>query len=60
MIVAIEIIEQDVNINVLHDVEELFESNASVRVDLDARRRLEDKIEEMRLRRELKEFDFDD
>ncbi len=26
----------------------------------DARRRLEDKIEELRLQRELKEFDFDD
>lgn len=25
----------------------------------DSRRRLEDKLEEMRLRRELKEFDFD-
>jgi hypothetical protein len=25
----------------------------------DARRRLEDKLEEMRLRRELKEFDFE-
>lgn len=28
-------------------------------VDIDARRRLEDKIEEMRLRREMQEFDFD-
>ncbi|MFL0803026.1 MAG: hypothetical protein K6L81_04870 [Agarilytica sp.] len=26
----------------------------------DARRRLEDKIEELRLQKELKEFDFDD
>ena len=26
----------------------------------DARRRLEDKIEELRLQRELKEFDFDE
>lgn len=28
-------------------------------VDIDARRRLEDKLEEMRLRREVQEFDFD-
>jgi hypothetical protein len=27
--------------------------------NLDARRRLEDKIEELRLRREMREFDFD-
>jgi len=27
--------------------------------NLDARRRLEDKMEELRLRREMREFDFD-
>ena len=31
----------------------------SAGLSLDARRRLEDKIEEMRLRRETQEFDFD-
>lgn len=29
-------------------------------LNLDARRRLEDKMEELRLRREMREFDFDD
>lgn len=28
--------------------------------NLDARRRLEDKMEELRLRREMREFDFDE
>jgi len=28
-------------------------------IELDARRRVEDKIEEIRLRREVQEFDFD-
>lgn len=57
---ALQIIEQDININVLQDVDEVFEQSEKKVVDIDARRRLEDKIEEMRLRRELKEFDFDD
>lgn len=56
---ALEIIEQDINPNVLQDVDDFFEQGDEKVVDLDARRRLEDKIEEMRLRRELREFDFD-
>ena len=56
---ALEIIEQDINPNMLQDVDELFDQGEKGVVDIDARRRLEDKIEEMRLRRELKEFDFD-
>ena len=57
---ALEIVNEDINIHALHDVDEMFDQAEPCSVDLDARRRLEDKIEEMRLRREMQEFDFDD
>lgn len=42
------------------DLSDDREEAASLKsVDIDARRRLEDKLEEMRLRREVQEFDFD-
>ena len=39
-------------------VDELFTGDSD-KLNLDARRKLEDKLEEMRLQRELREFDFD-
>jgi hypothetical protein len=39
--------------------EEVIVEKEPPKVDLDARRRLEDKLEEVRLRRELREYDFD-
>ncbi len=41
------------------DMDDMDDSISSVGKGLDARRRLEDKLEEMRLNRELREFDFD-
>lgn len=57
---ALEVVSEEVNIHSLHDPDELLDQADACSVDLDARRRLEDKIEEMRLRREMQEFDFDD
>lgn len=56
---AIEIIEAEINPNIHQDVEELFDAQLDNDINLDARRRLEDKMEELRLRREMQEFDFD-
>jgi hypothetical protein len=42
--------------------EERFEDDGSAKpakVDTDARRRLEDKLEELRLQKELREYNFD-
>jgi hypothetical protein len=41
--------------------EERFAEEAvkPAKVDTDARRRLEDKLEELRLKKELREYDFD-
>lgn len=43
-----------------YDEEVTSAATTQVTGNLDARRRLEDKIEELRLRREMREFDFDD
>lgn len=40
-------------------VEDLMENVVSPLNGTDARRRLEDKLEEMRLRKELREFEFE-
>ena len=56
---GLEAIEQDVNTNIVHDVDEMFEEKVTKADSVDARRRLEEKIEELRLQREMKEFDFD-
>ncbi|HMU67229.1 MAG TPA: hypothetical protein PKE57_08790 [Cellvibrionaceae bacterium] len=39
--------------------EEVNVDKDTPKVDTDSRRRLEDKLEEMRLRKELREYDFD-
>ncbi len=39
---------------------DIIQSIGVRQVNTDARRRLENKMEELRLKRELKEFDFDD
>lgn len=50
----------DSNLDFVGDMMDDSEAAAAVKVvDIDARRRLEDKLEEMRLRREVQEFDFD-
>ena len=42
-------------------VDEQFEGEAVVhpKTDVDARRRLEDKLDQLRLKKELQEYDFD-
>lgn len=40
-------------------LDDIFDSDSTSVSNLDARRRLEDKIEELRLQRELREFDYD-
>ncbi len=42
-------------------VEELFDDGGAKagKLNVDARRRLEDKLEDLRLQRELREYDFD-
>ncbi len=50
--------EFDQNIDVQFDDVHDDEAGSSS-VGIDARRRLEDKIEEMRLAKEIQEFDFD-
>ena len=39
--------------------EEVIVDKDAPKADTDSRRRLEDKLEEIRLRRELREYDFD-
>ncbi len=41
------------------DMADAVEARGNKPMDIDARRRLEDRLEEMRLRREMREFDFD-
>lgn len=55
---GLEVIEQDINPGVLQDIDEFDDDDGPV-ASVDARRKLEDKIEELRLMRELREFDFD-
>ena len=55
---GLEVIEQDINPGVLQDIDEFDDADGPV-ANVDARRKLEDKIEELRLMRELREFDFD-
>ena len=40
-------------------MEEVNVDKDTPKADTDSRRRLEDKLEEMRLRKELREYDFD-
>lgn len=48
------------DMNLLDDDETENDDRSSVTIsDIDARRKLEDKLEELRLLRDLKEFDFD-
>ena len=59
---GIEVIEQDGAFeSIQSDIGEFIEENEAKnpKVKVDARRKLEDKLEELRLSREMKEFDFD-
>ncbi len=49
----------DNNLDTGYDEDVVSSANDNTH-NLDARRRLEDKMEELRLRREMREFDFDD
>jgi len=55
---GIETLQSDINVGVAIIEESLLDIQPINGTD--ARRRLEDKMEELRLLRELKEFDFDD
>jgi hypothetical protein len=56
---GLEVIDDDLPSAPVAENDDFIEKTAKV-VNVDSRRRLEDKIEEMRLRREMREFDFDD
>ena len=57
---GLEIIEQDINPGLMQqDVDDFVDEESAKPLSVDARRKLEDKIEELRLMREMKEFDFD-
>ena len=51
----------DVNPHLVDGIMDDDDQNTSLKdmYNLDARRRLEDKIEELRLKREMQDFDFD-
>ncbi len=55
---GVEALQSDAAVNV-SVLDESFVIQDEPLNGTDSRRRLEDKIEELRLRRELKEFDFD-
>ncbi len=55
---GLEVLDHSVDV-ASQGFEEVIVEKEPPKVDLDARRRLEDKLEEMRLRRELREYDFD-
>ena len=55
---AVQSLDSMLDINA-HLSEELIESMGSQDIQLDARRRLEEKIEEIRLVKEIQDFDFD-
>ena len=57
---GLEVIEQDSAVGGFSvDADEMFDEKTTKAMNIDARRRLEEKIEELRLQREMKEFDFD-
>ncbi len=56
---GLEVLDQTVELSSQSFEEVVADKESPVRVDTDARRRLEDKLEEMRLRRELRDYNFD-
>lgn len=50
---------EDFGQNIEAHTEDDFDENMSQKNEVDARRRLEDKIEQMRLAKEIEEFNFD-
>lgn len=57
---GLEVLEIDVNPNLIQDVDDFVDEENLKVISVDSRRRLEEKIEELRLMREMQEFDFDD
>ena len=57
---GLEIIKPDINLDLMQqDIDAFVDEESAKPLGVDARRKLEDKIEELRLMREMKEFDFD-
>lgn len=55
---SVEVLDSSFEVNI--NVEEALLNMEEPLNGTDARRRLEDKIEELRLKKEMREFDFDD
>jgi hypothetical protein len=58
---GVEVIDSTLEVEEATVVEERFEDEPtkSPKADVDARRRLEDKLEQIRWKKELREYDFD-
>lgn len=58
---GVEVLDSTLEVEEASTTEERFEDDGvkPAKVDTDARRRLEDKLEELRLQKELREYDFD-
>jgi len=57
---GVEVLDATLEVNDL-SADDIFEEESpkSAKLNVDARRRLENKLEEMRLQRELRNYDFD-
>lgn len=57
---GVEVLDSTLEVNDL-SADDVFEEESpkSPKLNVDARRRLENKLEEMRLQRELRNYDFD-
>ncbi|WP_053979365.1 hypothetical protein [Marinagarivorans algicola] len=57
---GLEILEGDMSLQLMQqDIDDFVEQESDRVMGVDSRRRLENKIDELRLLREMKEFDFD-
>jgi len=58
---GVEVLDSTLEVEEATTTEERFEEEPtkSPKTDVDARRRLEDKLEQIRLQKELREYDFD-
>ncbi len=57
---GLEILEGDMSLQLMQqDIDDFVEQESDRVIGVDSRRRLENKIDELRLLREMQEFDFD-
>lgn len=57
---GVEVLDSSLDpVDLIDDIFDDEDDVSSPRYGLDARRRLEDKLEEIRLQRELRDFDYD-